>query len=655
MVAILWLPRAKHPFAMPHRSAGPCTSIAVWFRGDMENILGNGLTRAWTRGAARSNLQARPPVQAVMALLTVLMAVTAAVSPCDSVFVFRDVAVVPMDSARVLRHQTVIVAHDRIVSVTPSGPGAMPACARVIDGTGKYLIPGLADMHVHTRDTTDFALWLAKGVTTIRILRGSPSSLAWRRRSADGFLLAPTIITSGPFTNLPLIRTPQDAWRTAVEQKAAGYDEIKIHGSLEQATYDSLIAYGRRLDIPVVGHVPRNLPFASVLANRQTEISHLEEILYGAFRTNLDDTSVARIPDVSAAIARAGITVTTTLVAYERIVGQLRDLSSMLLAPENQYVSPSQLASWEPRNNDYLRDFKPIADWAPRLDARYAFLEKLVQGLHQAGVRLMLGTDATGPLWVPGWTAHEELRILVRNGFTPFEALQTATTNPAAFLGQVGEFGTVSGGARADLVLLDENPLIDIQNAERISGVMVRGRWLPRAALDARLAEIAAANRAEERRVAALLSGGLAPAATRRCRTDLPRLSPEEQRLLDIRVTAAFTDIVGDSGVGVAQRIADTVRRECPEAVVFDEGGINDVANRPVAQRRQSDAIAVLRFNAGLFPKSYLAPYFLGEVLLAAGDTAGAVAAYRRSVENDEDMMDAIDRLKQLHAWPRPP
>lgn len=305
-----------------------------------------------------------------MSVLPIVVALTVALSPCDSVLVFRNVAVVPMDSVRVLPHRTVIVAHERIVSVTSSGPGSMPACARVIEGTGKYLIPGLADMHVHTRDTSDFTLWLAKGVTTIRILRGSPTSLAWRRRSADGSLLAPTIITAGPFTNLPLIRTPQDAWRTVVEQKTAGYDEIKIHGSLEQATYDSLIEYGKRIHIPVVGHVPRNLPFASVLANRQTDISHVEEILYGALHTNLDDTSVAKIPDLSAAIARAGITVTTTLVAYKRIAGQLQDLSSMLLAPENQYVAPSQLASWEPPNNDYVRDFNPIAEWVPKLGAR---------------------------------------------------------------------------------------------------------------------------------------------------------------------------------------------------------------------------------------------------------------------------------------------
>ena len=193
-------------------------------------------------------------------------------------------------------------------------------------------------MHVHTRDTSDFTLWLAKGVTTIRILRGSPTSLEWRRRSREGLLLAPTIITSGPFTNLPLIRTPADAWRAAVEQKAAGYDEIKIHGNLEQDTYDSLIAYGRRLNIPVVGHVPRNLPFARVLANRQADISHIEEILYGAFRTNLDDTSVAKIPAVSRAIAAAGNTVTTSLVTYERIAAQVRDLPALLIDPANPNV-----------------------------------------------------------------------------------------------------------------------------------------------------------------------------------------------------------------------------------------------------------------------------------------------------------------------------
>ena len=572
--------------------------------------------------------------------------------PCDSVLAIWNVSVVPMDSARVLPRRTVLVQGGRIAHVERAGARPAHVCWRVVDGTGKYLLPGLADMHVHTRDTSDFILWLAKGVTTIRILRGSPASLEWRRRSREGLLLAPTIITSGPFTNLPLIRTPADAWRAAVEQKAAGYDEIKIHGGLEQDTYDSLIAYGRRLNIRVVGHVPRGFPFARVLANRQADISHIEEILYGAFRTNLDDTSVAKIPAVSRAIAAAGITVTTSLITYERIAAQVRDLPPLLNDPANQYVAPSHLESWQPRNNEYLRNFTPNAEWAPKLAARYAFQEKLVQGLHAARVRLILGTDAVGPLWVPGWTAHDELRVLVRNGFTPFEALQTATANPAAFLGQTGEFGTVTVGARADLLLVDANPLTDVRNADRIAGVVVRGRWLPRRMLDARLAAIAAANRAEEQRVARLLAEGVAVAATRRCRSGLPAPSPEEQRLIDIMVSNAFTDLVADSGVGAAQRVADVVRRECPTAVVFDEGGINDVANALVGRNRLGDAIPVLRFNAGLFPQSYLAPYFLGEALLAAGDTAGAIVAYRKSVENDEQMMDAIDRLKRLGAWP---
>ena len=114
----------------------------------------------------------------------------------------------------------------------------------------------------------------------------------------------------------------------------------------------------------------------------------------------------------------------------------------------------------------------------------------------------------------------------------------------------------------------------------------------------------------------------------------------------------AFTDFVADSGVSAAQRVADVVRRDCPTAVVFDEGGINDVANALIARHRLADALPVLRFNADLFPQSYLAPFFLGEAVLAAGDTAGAIAAYRKSVANDEQMMDAIDRLKRLGAWP---
>ena len=163
---------------------------------------------------------------------------------------------------------------------------------------------------------------------------------------------------------------------------------------------------------------------------------------------------------------------------------------------------------------------------------------------------------------------------------------------------------------------------------------------------------IAAANRAEEQRVNRLLASGVAAAATRRCRTDLQVLSSEEQRLVDMKVSNAFTDLVADSGVAAAQLVADVVQRECPTAVVFDEGGINDVANALIARNRLADAVPVLRFNAGLFPQSFLAPYFLGEALLAAGDTTGAISAYRKSVENDEAMMDAIDRLKRLGAWP---
>src|SRR5437867_777874 len=198
------------------------------------------------QGTATLGLHRLSKRRMVLTLIAVLG--LAVQQPCDSVLAIWNVSIVPMDSARVLPRRTIVVQGGRIVQVARARARPAHVCWRVIVGTGMYLLPGLADMHVHTRDTSDFTLWLAKGVTTIRILRGSPASLEWRRRSRDGFLLAPTIITSGPFTNLPLIRTPADAWRAAVEQKAAGYDEIKIHGSLEQDTYDSLIAYGRRLN-----------------------------------------------------------------------------------------------------------------------------------------------------------------------------------------------------------------------------------------------------------------------------------------------------------------------------------------------------------------------------------------------------------------------
>ncbi len=568
-----------------------------------------------------------------------------------AVHAFVDVNVIPMDRERVLPHQVVLVRGDRIISVGPLGTVRIPAGASRVDGRGHYLIPGLFDMHAHVEDTTGMLLFLARGFTTVRNLEGRPEHLEWRRRIRAGQLVGPDLFTSGPFTNLPRIATPDDARRAVLEQKAAGYDEIKIHGSLPAETYDTLCAAAHRAGIPVVGHAVRNLPFGAMVRCGQAEISHAEEFIYGYFNYDVSDSSARRIPEAADSVRHAGMYVTPTLVTYRRILAQVENLDSLMAVTHTRYVRPGELIYWQRENNRYLRNF--TAAGLPMLRARWLFQVKLVQALLQAGVPVMTGSDAVGPMWVPGWASQEELRIFVRDvGMSPYQALQAATTVPSRFLGEADEVGTIAAGKRADLVLLDRNPLADIGATERIAGVMARGRWLPQSELAERLEAVASDNVRIGKLAAGLVTQGSQRAAIALCDSTSPARSEDVRPIVELAVQAGFADRIREVGPAQAMAEAGTVRQACPEVRVFNEAKINQVANGLTAAGRIPDAIRVLEANVQIFPRSFLAPYWLAEAHLAAGDTASAIVSYRKSVANDPGMLDAIDRLKSLHAWP---
>ena len=568
----------------------------------------------------------------------------------EPVYAVVDVNVIPMDTERVLAHQVVIVRGDRIAAIGPVGAVRVPSGSIRIDGRSRYLIPGLFDMHVHVEDTTDLLLFLAKGFTTVRNLEGRPEHLEWRRLIRAGQLLGPDLFTSGPFTNLPQIATPEDARRTVLAQKAAGYDEIKIHGSVPAETYDTLCAVARRARIPIVGHAPRNLPFGAMVRCPQVEISHAEEFIYGYFAYDVSDSAARRIPQAADSARRAGMHVTATLVTYRRILAQVENLDSLMAVTPIRYVRPAQLMTWQRENNRYVRDWTGSI---PKLRARWLFQVELVRALVRAGVPVMTGSDAIGPMWVPGWASQEELRIFVNDvGMTPYQALRAATTVPAAFLGEANEVGTITPSKRADLVLLEGNPLADIRATERIAGVMVRGRWLSSDDIAQRLETIARDNARISRQAADVLSLGWQRAASARCDPGSPASSKAVRPIVELAIQSGFADRMREAGPSRAMSEAEVIRRECPEARVFSESKINQVANELTAAGRLPEAIHVLEANAQLFPKSFLAPYWLAEAQLAAGDTAAAIRNYRGSVANDPAMLDAIERLKTLRAWP---
>ena len=412
------------------------------------------------------------------------------------VLAFVNVNVVPMDGERVLGGQTVVVQDGRIAQLGPANKVKVPASAVRIDGRGKYLMPGLTDAHVHLRnyDEADMAallkLYVARGVTTVLNLSGTPRHLEMRARVARGELFGPTIYTSGPFISnaTGTSPTPEEVERSVSEQKRAGYDVIKIHGDFTREAYARLFVAARREGIRVVGHAPRNLGPEVMSEERQDVVAHAEEYIYDKNSNSGGFAEVEkRIPALAAATARAGTWLIPNLTAYKNIGQQASNLDGVLARPEMKLVPPGIAAGWGHATNPYYIRFRHLP--IDTFWARYRVLEKLTKGFQDAGVKLLAGTDAMNPSVVPGFSLHDELRDLVAAGLTPYQALVTATANPGEFLA-AKDFGTVAVGKRADLILVEGDPLKDVNNAGRQAGVVLRGRWLPAAEVSAMLNEL---------------------------------------------------------------------------------------------------------------------------------------------------------------------
>ena len=414
-------------------------------------------------------------------------------TPLDSgVTAFVGVNVIPMDRDTVLANQTVVVRNGRIESVRPSATARVPSDVRQVDGAGKWLMPGLADAHVHLvylmngkHNPLLLRRFVAEGVTTVINLLGLPEHLELRSKVARGELFGPTVFTSGFYVGQPFTRNAAHVDSVVRQQRAAGFDMVKLHGNIDAVAFQTLIAATKRDSIPLVGHLPRNLGLTTALDAGQTMIAHAEEYLYGWFgyRTITSREQANALVDTAAMLtAKAGTWVTPSLRVFGSIPAQRENLDSVLNTPEMKRLPDALKFDWKPDRNQYLNI--PLST-LESFRSQYTLLQRLTLALHKAGVPLLMGTDALATAAVPpGTSAHEELQELVAAGLTSYDALQTATTNVARFMGQPNEFGVIKAGARADLLLLDANPLADISATKRIAGVMLRGRWLNTAAVD---------------------------------------------------------------------------------------------------------------------------------------------------------------------------
>jgi imidazolonepropionase-like amidohydrolase len=414
---------------------------------------------------------------------------------------FVGVSVIPMDKEAVVADQTVVVHDGRIESIAPAAKAQVPAGAARVDGKGKFLMPGLAEMHAHIPggNAPDSAvertlfLYAANGITTIRGMLGDPRHLTYRARAARGEIVSPLIYTSGPSFNGKSASTREMAVEAVIAQKKAGYDLLKIHPGVPRDVFDALAAKADELKIPFAGHVPAAVGLMRALEAKFASIDHLDGFVEALtkdpsapsafFGTNLmNDVDESKFPGLVSAAKAAGVWQVPTQVLLDNLLNDM-SIEELARRPEIEYMPPETIKNWIGQKEKFLQISQ--AERAKLLGLRRRF----IKALFDAGVPFALGSDAPQFWNVPGFSAHRELRSMVDAGLTPYQALRTGTANVGVYFKTESTTGTLAAGKRADLLLLDANPLQNIDNSLKIAGVMVNGRWLSKAEIDKRLAE----------------------------------------------------------------------------------------------------------------------------------------------------------------------
>jgi hypothetical protein len=450
--------------------------------------------------------------------------------------VLKNVTVIDATGAAPRAKMSVAVNGDRITAIDKKIKH-VPKAAVIVDGTGKFLIPGLWDMHMHLGPPEIFfPLLLANGITGVReMYTGNPISVIqkWRmlpnapRIVAPGFIDGPPLLWNGPPPLGAVAVETADQGRMAVDGFArAGVDFLKIYSSVPREAYFAIAQEARAIGIPFAGHVPEAVSPLEASESGERSQEHLNGILI-ACSSREDELRSARVqvmldrgisgeermrelafPDSAEigesydeqkaqklfeAFVRNGTWQTPTLALLDGFARARQE--DFVHDARRKYLIRAWNEAWDPRKAFFLRDLSPeqYDQLEARIQALLARNEKLVRDMHAAGVRFLAGTDANG--WnpvLPGFGLHRELALLVSSGLTPMEALQAATKNAAMYFGQLDSWGTVEKGKIADMVLLDANPLEDIGNTEKIAAVIMRGRHYTREDLDRMLAGVAA-------------------------------------------------------------------------------------------------------------------------------------------------------------------
>ena len=416
--------------------------------------------------------------------------------------VFQDVNVITMLNDQVKEHQTVVTKNGKITAVGDVKKVKFGKDALVVDGKGKYLIPGLAEMHGHVPPIEDMqpmkdvlALFVVNGITTVRGMLGHPKHLELRAMINKGELLAPHFYTTGPSINGMSVTSPEAGAEMVRQQKKAGYDFLKMHPGLSRAKFDSIAYTANKLKIPFAGHVSFGVGVWRAIEAGYSSIDHLDGFIEGlvpGIETMVeqqtgpfglqvaDKADTTKIPQLIQGLKAKNIWVVPTQSLGERWFSPHYSSDDFRNDPNKKYMNPNTVNQWITSKDNLMND--------PNYNVSKAeyFLKlrrKLVRECQKNGVGLLLGCDAPQIFNVPGFSTHNELEYLVLAGLTPYEALKTGTVNVAQYL-KIKDAGTIQVGSVSDLILLNGNPLKDINQVRAQSGVMIGNKWMDKTFID---------------------------------------------------------------------------------------------------------------------------------------------------------------------------
>jgi cytosine/adenosine deaminase-related metal-dependent hydrolase len=549
---------------------------------------------------------------------------------------------------------TLVVEGDRITSVESDATARVPDGATVVDASGKFVMPGLWDMHVHWYDEEYLPLFTANGVTGIRIMFGVPGHHVWRERISQGTLLGPRLVVSaGMVDGQPpvwpgsiIVTSEQEARAYVTRLKEVRADFIKTYNRVPRDAYFALLDEARRQSIPVAGHLPTTVSAPEAAAAGHRCIEHLDGVLIACSsdeqqlrekslelerRSIESDASIWSSPE-SILLTRQILTTYSeekaealfrhfkmhdtwhcpTLTVH-RSAGLMND-PAFINDPRMKYMPPRIRMMWNPAN-----DFRWKGDTEEAYQSRRRRLEKyseIVQQMQRAGVGLLAGTDALNPYCFPGFSLHDELALFVNAGLQPIDAIRTATINPARFLGRDNELGSIEPGKLADFVVLSANPLEDIANTRSIVGVVTQGRYYDEKMLYEQLngAEILANRKS---------------------------------------IAAALAKTIADQNVDEAVKQYRQWKRTLPLEYDFNESELNMLGYMLLEKEQHAEAIVILQLNVEMFPDSANTYDSLGEAYMKNGDKEKAIANYRKSLDLNPDNKIAREMLQKLGDKPK--